>query len=330
MRTILSIDGGGIRGIVPALLLAQLEARLGRRTAHLFDLIAGTSTGGILALGLARPDDSGAPLYSATALAGLYEQQGEAIFHTPAWRRLLPVANVVDQKYPSSGITSVLQNYFGDSRLRDAVTPVLVTSYEIERRMPFFFRSSRAQLDPDYDFPMRDVARATSAAPVYFEPHKINVPGTAGYYALIDGGVYANNPAMCALVEAHELFDDDDVLLVSLGTGSLTRPIPYDQASKWGLAGWAKPLLDVVFDGVSSSVDYQLHQLLHRKKERRYFRFQVQLDPALQAMDCASPSNLRGLKLLAEAELRNRADDFDQLCDLLQSHTVPASASLVK
>lgn len=318
MRTILSIDGGGIRGIIPALLLAKLEARLGRPTAELFDLIAGTSTGGILALGLTRPGANGKPMYSAAQLVDLYEKQGSAIFHTPAWRKLVPAARIVDEKYPSSGIEGVLEHYFADARLKDAVTSVLVPSYEIERRMPFFFRSSRARFDPAYDWPMKLAARATSAAPTYFAPLRMEAGGTNGYYALIDGAVFANNPAMCALAEARDLWGAQDMMLLSLGTGSLTRPIRYAQAKHWGLAGWAKPMLEIVFDGVSSTVDYQMCQLLDGGfRPHNYFRIQVTLPPELQQMDSVAPENLRGLKLLAEAELRNRHEEFDQVCDLL-------------
>ncbi|MBI4905084.1 MAG: patatin-like phospholipase family protein [Acidobacteria bacterium] len=324
MRTILSIDGGGIRGIIPALLLAELESRLQRRTAVMFDLIAGTSTGGILALGLARPDEEGKPRYTAAELSELYEQQGRTIFHRAPWKRWLPVG-VIEEKYPSSGIEQVLEKYFGEARLRDAVTPVLVTSYDIERRMPFFFRSRRAQLNPDYDWPMKAAARATSAAPTYFEPLRLGAHGTAGYYALIDGGVFANNPAMCALAEAREIFRDEDLLVVSLGTGGFTRPIAYDQARKWGVAGWAKPVLEIVFDGVSSSVDYQLRHMLDGVQgKRRYFRFQVTLDPKLQAMDATGEAHLRGLKLLAEAEMRARRPELDQLCALLDHSAIPS------
>jgi patatin-like phospholipase/acyl hydrolase len=315
MRKILSIDGGGIRGVIPALVLAKIEHLIGKPAARLFDLIAGTSTGGILALALAKPDPEGEPEYSAIDLAALYEEEGAAIFRKPAWRRFLPLGGLFEERYDVAGIEDVLHRYFGESRLRSAVTEVLVTSYEIERRTPFFFRSSKARKNPDYDFPMKQAARATSAAPTYFEPLKIDTGGAKGYYALVDGGLYANNPAMCATVEGQLLFPGEDLLVVSLGTGALTRPLPYRQARAWGLAGWAKPVLDIVFDGVSSTVDFQLRQLLGK----RYLRIQSKLDASLQEMDDASPSNVRNLKLLAEECIREHAADFEQLCEALRS-----------
>src|SRR5262249_37805819 len=153
----------------------------------------------------------------------------------------------------------------------DAATDVLVTSYEIERRFPFFFKSSNARLRPDYDFLARHVARATSAAPTYFEPSRLACGQGTDHYTLIDGGVFANNPAACALAEARATFPNASrYLVVSLGTGSLMRTLPMYLARYWGALRWAKPLLDIVFDGVSSTVDFQLRQLIPES----YYRFQ--------------------------------------------------------
>lgn len=315
MRKILSIDGGGIRGIVPALVLAKIEQLTGKPAAHLFDLVAGTSTGGILALALAKPGKDGEPQYPAGDLAALYENEGANIFRKPARRKLLPAGALFEGRYDAAGVEGVLERYFGEARLNEAVTEVLVTSYEIERRAPFFFRSSKARTDGSYDFPMKQAARATSAAPTYFEPLKIETGDAKGYYALVDGGLYANNPAMCAAVEGQRLFPGEELLVMSLGTGALTRPLPYRKARSWGLARWAKPVLEIVFDGVSSTVDFQLRQLLRK----RYVRLQPKLDESLQEMDNVSPSNIRNLKLLAEGVIRERAAELDELSEMLVS-----------
>ncbi len=314
---VLSIDGGGIRGIIPAKVLAAIEKITRKPIARLFDLIAGTSTGGILALGLTKPDASGAPQYPAEDLVGFYDKEGSRIFSRSLWHRVCALGDLHQEKYSCAGIDSVLKEYFGDARLKDAATDVLVPSYEIERRFAFFFKSSTARVKPDYDFAMRDVARATSAAPTYFEPQKLQ-NGTSDYYALIDGGVFANNPAACALVEARTTHPGaEQFLVVSLGTGAMTLPIPYVQAKNWGLARWAKPLLDVVFDGVSSTVDYQLTQLL---PEHNYYRLQTTLNRYNQRMDNTSPRNITALKSLADKLIDDRAEDIASLCDSL-THT---------
>ncbi|HYL35442.1 MAG TPA: CBASS cGAMP-activated phospholipase [Bryobacteraceae bacterium] len=320
MVRILSIDGGGIRGIIPAMLLAEIEARTGQPIAKLFDLVAGTSTGGILALGLTIPRCQRAPVYTAQRFVELYEHEGARIFSRSLLWTIFAIDNFTLKKYSSRGIEQVLEEYFGDSRLRDAVTDVLVTSYEIGRRFPFFFRSAKARQRPDYDFLTRDVARATSAAPSYFEPMKLATGTNSDYYNLIDGGVFANNPAACALVEARTTHRDADYLLVSLGTGSLTRTLPLALAKYWGAVRWVKPLLDIVFDGVSSTVDYQMQQILPdlTGQCQRYYRFQTTLDCHQHAaLDNTSRDNITALKGLANEMIRKESDRLDELCETL-------------
>ncbi len=310
---ILSIDGGGVRGLIPSLILSKLEQLTGQPICELFDLIAGTSTGGILALGLAMPGPEGSPAHSAADLVSIYEKESARIFSRPLGYRLRSLGSLADQKYPAAGIESVLREYFQDARLKDSLTHVLIPAYEIERHFPFFFKSTNARQNPAYDFAIRDVARATSAAPTYFEPHRI--ASATDYFALIDGGVYANNPAGCALVECLSTFPHtEDFVVVSLGTGSRSDSISYRKSKSWGLAQWAKPILNIVLDGVSATVDYQLKQLL---PSNRYFRFQPNLEPGCYAMDNADPGNIRRLRITAETLIREKAEDLKILKELL-------------
>jgi patatin-like phospholipase/acyl hydrolase len=317
--TILSIDGGGMRGIIPATLLTEIEKRTGKPISTLFDLIAGTSTGGILTLGMVKPDQHGLPAYTAQQGLGLYEREGGRIFASDVWHRLQSLGNTAEEKYPSEGIETVLDQFFGETRLKDALTDVLVTSYDIERRMATFFKSRKARTDPAYDFPMKRVARATSAAPTFFEPLRLEALTPDEYYPLVDGGVHSNNPAMCALAEAMAAHKDaDDYFVVSIGTGQLTHPIPYDKAKNWGLIGWVKPLIEIMFDGMVNTVDYELRQFLpDREGVRRYYRFQPMLTEQTATIDDARQNTLRLLKLTAEDLVRNREQDVAAMCQRL-------------
>ena len=233
---ILSIDGGGIRGLIPALVLAEIEQRTRRPIASLFDLIAGTSTGGILALGLTIAKGPGGPVYSARQMAHFYQHEGSRIFSRSPMRALFSCDNLYWNNYTSAVIERVLRDYFGDSRLRDAVTNVLIPAYELEHRMPFFFRSSNACQRLDYDFFARDVARAASAAPSYFEPMRMLTGTPDHHYTLIDGGVFANNPAACALVDARTAFPDaPGYLIVSLAAGLFVDPDPGPVLANFGV-----------------------------------------------------------------------------------------------
>ena len=197
-----------------------------------------------------------------------------------------------------------------------------MTAYDIEQRDAFFYRRRRAREDARFDVPMRVVARATSAAPTYFEPLKVQWPTERD--VLVDGGVFANNPAMCAYVDAWRTLADggrspEDILLVSLGTGLYARPFPYETAKGWGVAGWAVPVLEVIFDGVADTVDYQLKQLLPPSGDGqpRYHRFQADLDADLSEMDDTSPEHLAGLRRAAEGILQRQAAELHALAQRL-------------
>ncbi|MEX2466449.1 MAG: patatin-like phospholipase family protein [Gemmatimonadota bacterium] len=312
---VLSIDGGGIRGIIPGMLLVELERRSGKRIHELFDLVAGTSTGGILALGLVCPKPAAADAdpYSAGEMVDLYVEHGGRIFERTFWRKL-PGADLFEEKYSAATLEQLLTDYFGAGRLSEVVTDVLLSAYEIERRDAFFFKSRKARVDPSYDFPLVDVARATSAAPTYFEPHKIQQGGD--YYSLVDGGVFANNPTMCAIAESfmlHEGPERPDLVVASLGTGELTRRIPHDEATGFGLANWVRPIISVMMDGMSDSVCYQGDHILGD----RHMRFQTRLDEGSDDMDNASRTNIRVLRLLAERMIEDNDARIDRLLELV-------------
>lgn len=321
---VLALDGGGIRGVIPATLLAEIERRTGRQIAQMFDLIAGTSTGGILALGLTvpDPDDPMKPQHRAEELVALYAQRGNVIFRRTFWHTLLTLGGLLGNKYPLRGLEQTLRSYFGDSRLKEATTEVVITSYDLESRDAWFLARHKARDDAKNDFPMRDVARSTSAAPTYFAAERL--PSGAPT-AMVDGGVFANNPAMCAYVETIKLHGDRDIFVLSLGTGQVTTPIHYRKARAWGLIGWARPLIDVIFDGQSDTVDHQLSKLLPGLNgSPRYMRFQTELPKGMGAMDNTSPAHIAALQAEAKKIVEAGSAEIDQLCAILTGAPVVA------
>jgi patatin-like phospholipase/acyl hydrolase len=305
---VLSVDGGGIRGVIPAMVLADLEERTGRHTSELFDLIAGTSTGGIIALALTVPGADGKPRWTAQDLVDLYLTEGPRIFHRTIGRIIVTGLGLLDEKYDANALEQALRTYLGEAMISEALTDVLITSYDLEHRQPFFFKTDRAKQKPQHDWRMREAARATAAAPTYFEPEKLTAEGVT--FALCDGGVFAANPAMCAYAEARRRHARAEIRLVSLGTGQLTRPLHYEDVRDWGLIAWARPLFDVVFDGVSDATQYELEQLLPAAD---YTRFQIELIGASDSLDDASAPNLAGLQTLARSMITERASDLERL-----------------
>lgn len=337
---ILSIDGGGIRGVIPATLLKALEEQTGHRVSEMFHMIAGTSTGGILALGYATPDkikDSNKEMevkeklisrpnskFSSEELGKLYEDHGGQIFTTIKknfW-------GLFGAKYATTPLRNLLTQKLDKAKLSDSLVDVIVTSYDTERRHPHLFKSWMAKKDSKYDFLMRDVGLATSAAPTYFKP--VNVENKPLFekdkrdrYSLIDGGLCANNPTMCALTEAYkryiggpDLRNIDEIMVVSIGTGAARRPIFHAQAQSYGLIGWAKkPLFDILLD--STIVDHQARVMLpERNGLQRYYRFQPVLDDDNEAMDNYSANNINTLRY--KAEEMTGSHDFQNLCKYLK------------
>jgi uncharacterized protein len=280
---VLAIDGGGIRGLIPALVLAELERRSGRRVVELFDLIAGTSTGGILACALCAPD----PL-PASELVSLYQEEGPEIFDRSLFQRIRSADGLLDEKYDGAALDRALERFLGHKRLSESRPDLIVPAYDTALPGPYFFKTAKAREAPaEHDFPLSLVARATAAAPTYFEPVQ------TGARALVDGGVFAANPAMCGLAEVLNRVAPRDVVLLSLGTGQRTNRREFDEVKDWGLARWARPILDVVFDGASDSVDFQLRHVLG---DERYWRLQIELTLASDDLDDASEDNLARLR----------------------------------
>jgi uncharacterized protein len=325
---VLAIDGGGIRGIIPAMVMAEIEAQTGRPIAHLFDLIAGSSTGGILALGLTKPLRPGSkePAFSAAQMVDLYVQNGAEIFPQGISRK---VAQFFGAKYPTKGLDRVLRQYFGGAHLRDTITRVLITSYDIEHRQAFFFKSTRAQNSdkPGSDFAMCDVARATAAAPTYFTPARLALAESEGYFALIDGSMIANNPAMCAYVEALRLFPGADICVVSLGAGIPVSGFDLNKASRWGVLQWAVPAINVAIDGPSNTVHYQLDTLL---RKWNYYRLDVKLVNGPYLLDDASDRNIQRLQGLARVMIDECHEQIERACArLLVSKFYPLTTKAV-
>uniref|UniRef100_I2Q1E8 Patatin n=1 Tax=Desulfovibrio sp. U5L TaxID=596152 RepID=I2Q1E8_9BACT len=281
---ILAIDGGGIKGLLPALVLALFETRTGQPIAKNFDLIVGTSTGGILALGLA----AGIP---AMRLAEFYLEKGPAIFSRSLRKRVASLGGLADELYDAGELEVGLHEVFGGRALSGLQTRAMAVAYDIEGREAVLLRSWGCD-----DYLLAEVGRATSAAPTYFEPFLLkSLAGTTT--PCIDGGVVANNPAMLGLLESWKLQAGGglDSRLVSLGTGRCESPCLLEDARSFGLAEWAPHLVDIMFSGASELVHEQCASLLRGD----YVRLQADL-PRPVAMDATDAESFAVLRLAAK------------------------------
>ena len=300
VKYILSVDGGGIRGIIPAIILAEIEQRTRKTIAEIFDLMAGTSTGGIVVAGLCKKDK---PQYSANDLVEFYREYGPYIFKSSFFRRsILSWFNCA--QYPHKNIESVLDKYFGEDILKNTLSNVLITSYDIQNNCPFFFKSWK-----EGNIKLKDALRAATAAPTYFAPKYLKV--NQKEMVLVDGGVFANNPAACAYASGKRLFPNDDILLLSIGTGRTDRSIA--NSRRFGKIGWIKLLLNVMFASSLDAVNYQLDQVIADK----YIRIQSQLKIASPDMDNITSKNIKSLQQEANAMIEDNQELIDKFCDVL-------------
>lgn len=248
---LLSLDGGGIRGLFSAAFLAHIEEHTGKRFADHFDLMVGTSTGAITALGLA----SGMP---ASEILRFYQEHGEAIFS-----RGRGLGQLFRPKYDNQRLIEALQDVFGEQTLNDLKVPVAIPSYELVQGIPRVFKDDHHRhLHWGGGLHIWKVAAASSAAPLYFSSVQVQT-----HDSHIDGGIWANNPIMVGLTEAIRYFDRSlaDVLALSIGTGAQAFRLDRQQSIRLGLLGWFrdKRIVNAVFDAQSQSAHYAAKLLLH-------------------------------------------------------------------
>lgn len=331
MKKILSIDGGGIRGIIPGQVLITLERKLQKRTrkpdarlADYFDFFAGTSTGGILACLYLCPDlnDPAVARFSAEEAVALYIDKGGAIFNANPVRQIMSLGGVLDEKYDVGPLEKLLKQYFGSIRLSQLRKPCLIPAYDIRRRKAHFFAQHDFLLKGDGgDFLLRDVARATSAAPTYFEVANVQSFSHVSY-PLVDGGVFANNPSLCAYSEVRNSKGGptaEDMLIVSLGTGSKNEPFEYDRAKRWGSIGWVRPVIDIMMSGVSETTHYHLTRMFSAAGvPTQYIRIQPEnLGDATPAIDDARKENIVALREVGTETAQNCDDVLDRIVNIL-------------
>ncbi|NLK69741.1 MAG: patatin [Clostridiaceae bacterium] len=281
-RFILSIDGGGIRGIIPAVFLSELKKTLEKNGVtepfhQIFDLIAGTSTGGLISLALTVPiyQKDGGELYdkaggiAAEQLPVLYKMLANKVFPGNKNRVRKTIRQVFTSKYSSIPFHNVLRGLFKNCTVKEALTNLLLTTFNMETMQPVFIkkRPLAAGGDTDPNFYMADAALSTAAVPTYFPPGYVNSIGDiTNSYCLIDGGIFCINPAMSALTEARKIFPRSEYIILSLGTGQQKEEYKTEKIRNWGFFNWIAPwlglpLITAIGEGQRISTNHMLNKL---------------------------------------------------------------------
>ncbi|WP_160198005.1 CBASS cGAMP-activated phospholipase [Senegalia massiliensis] len=236
---VLAIDGGGIKGVFPAKYLQMIENKIGGNIYEHFDLIVGTSTGGIIALALSIG-------VSTSEIVKLYKDLGKNIFKSRLVNRVAhPITHaLLKSKYDNKNLTVALKDVFGDKKIKDAKTLLCIPSIDFYRAKPKVYKTPHSHYHLDRNLKMWQVALATSAAPTYFPAAIVDkAAGTPDY--MIDGGLWANNPSVIGICEAlHFGCNLKDIQLLSIGTGHCVYKGKKEKALKSGFLSWGTGLVD--------------------------------------------------------------------------------------
>uniref|UniRef100_A0A6N2NKL6 Patatin n=1 Tax=Salix viminalis TaxID=40686 RepID=A0A6N2NKL6_SALVM len=331
--TVLSIDGGGIRGIIPGTILAFLESELQKldgadaRLADYFDVISGTSTGGLMTAMLAAPNKQNRPLFSANDINDFYLENCPKIFPqhgSPFASAANLVKTLRGPKYDGKFLHSIVKEKLGDTRLHQTLTNIVIPTFDIKWLQPTIFSSFDLKNNPSTNALLSDICIGTSAAPTYLPAHYFETKDPSGKvrdFNLIDGGVAANNPTLVAISEVSKAINREGMnpmeygrfLVLSLGTGTAKSEEKYDaeEAAKWGLLGWltadnSTPLVDVFTQASADMVDFHISTVFQGlNSEENYLRIQDDtLTGTLSSVDVATKENLENLVKVGEELLK--------------------------
>jgi patatin-like phospholipase/acyl hydrolase len=318
MLRILSIDGGGVRGIIPIMWLTHLEKRSGRRTSELFDLIVGTSVGGMIALALTCPRHGGSP-YSAKEVRNLNFASAKSIFPREHAKRDLSVIPPSGSMYPAQPLQHFLEEVLGDAKLSQATVPVAVTTCDLANTQALHFAGGGLDQSQLGDAPMALAARATGSLPRFFPAVTYTDPG-GHTRELVDGGLAADDPALVAYTLGLSLpRDDDGVLLVSLGTGTSGTAIGLLLNAEQTRNTADLQTLEQDFAMVFGGPGQLMREGLRRILDTNYVRIQARLLPGTNhASNDAGAKNILALLASAEKMALDTSAELHRLADVLQ------------
>ena len=280
----LAIDGGGTKGLISAVYLSYIEYQTGVPISKCFDIIAGSSSGGILATILSVPKDEDlgkppelrSPKYSAFDAMSLYGDTCGKVFGASLWQKVKTLWGLLGPRYDSTQLEKLFDE-LADVYSKDLLTEVIMTAYNLETQSPETFNNKRAE---DGELKVKEMALSTSAAPTFFKPHRIEGRGL-----YVDGAVYAPTPANWLLMGIERLFSSgaedlkkelEATTLVSIGTGALDpeNSEKYAGAEDWGIFKWLFTIFGIFDDSVGDAIDNQSRRLLGKN----HFRINVKLE----------------------------------------------------
>ncbi|KAG2332428.1 hypothetical protein Bca4012_017985 [Brassica carinata] len=318
---VLSIDGGGMRGIIPGKALAYLEQALklksgdpNTRIADYFDVASGSGIGGIFTAMLFASKDGDRPIFKADDTWRFLVKNGKSFYKSQPGK----ILNRVMKTGSGSKLEKSMKESFSELTLKDTLKPVLIPCYDLTSSAPFLFSRADALETDGYDFKLWEVCKATWAEPGVFEPVEMRSVDGKTRCVAVDGGLAMSNPTAAAIT--HVLHNKqefpfvrgvEDLLVLSLGTGQLVD-VKYecDKVMKWKAKQWARPAVRISADGAADNVDQAVSMAFGQCRRSNYVRIQADgssFGPCKPTIDTdASPSNVNMLVGAAEEMLKQK------------------------
>ena len=327
--SILSIDGGGIKGIISAQILIALENHLKIYSkdekaclSEYFDLIAGTSTGSIITALLLCPDQGGKAKYSAKDTLDLYVSHANELFEKRKFYPIHTCFGLFGPRYTNQVFGELLTKYVGELKISQLLKSCLIASYDMKSDRSVFFDTSSSVKDKKRDILVRDAVLASCAAPTYFPPICTKSNENCSN-CLIDGGVVANNPALCALIESMKLSKKStlqETIIVSIGNVKGEKSYSCERAKKWGLVGFSVPILKILMNSGEDIVDYQLQKLYENMGiSQQYVRIDayVKENQKVPRMDDTREKSIQALLQMGEEIVQKNEFKIRRVAKLL-------------
>lgn len=330
-RIILTIDGGGIRGVIPAVFLKLMEDHLKIKIVNHLDLIVGTSTGGILTAGMITKNNTNEWKYNFSDIIDFYLKDGKKIFYQfntrysstdsiikkvkkSFYKIYYFIKDLVDdERYSSKPIDTVFKERFGNETLLSAneIPAVMMTGFDMNHQKSILMKSHNNKMG----LKLWEAVRITASAPTYFEPYCIDD------MVLVDGGLFANDPSMSAYIEIKKLFPNDDFIIISLGTGEGEKKLECKDISSWTDLKWLKPLISSFMNGPNSATQHYLSVLENLDPHLlKYFRFQINTKNFKGDMDDASDENLNKLMSFGENMFYDNLENIEKIMNYINEN----------
>ena len=303
-KYVLSIDGGGVRGIVAGTILEAIEKKINKPLCKVFDLIAGSSVGSVIGAALYLKNVNGTPKYNTSDILDLMCRYSGKIFSKPGF---LPL--IVGPKFSDKSLNGILKDVFGNVTMKDLMANFIVPSYDLCSNDTVMFRN---WVDKYRDIKVSDIIRGAVAAPTYFSPKKIMIGNKKNL--LIDSSIICNNPVRSAYAATKVLYPKEKICCLSVGCGTVNKDF---SDLKNSLLYWADRIIFVIIDAGLDAIDYQMDRLINEGDT--YCRISGDIVYSSADFSDASAGNIQNVKKDAQKILQDNEKKIDEFCKIVLS-----------